>query len=785
MHRLTEFSLRRPWLTLSILLAITVGLGVGIPNVKPGYGYRVQLGEQHMAVKNLNALIEEFSGGLPVQIAWECGPGQPCASVFDESSLSMVDGLSHDLEQLPLIRAVESPSTAALLVPADDGFAVRRLVENGVVAPDAEVLGQRAVDDRLWRDTLVSPDGRVGVLIVQPIDNRPQTEPAVVDAINHALEEREAKGFTFYLVGQAPANVMGGRSLAESTGQLTPVLVLLIGVVLLFFTRSWQQTLVILVSTGIALLWALGLLGWLGWPRDGMLQVLAPLVLVFGVCDGMHLLSRYAAERGASPTGLGQEALQKASKDTGAACLITTLTTAAALLSFTASDLDTFVRFGLITAFGVVACLFLTFTLLPILLERLPADTLRVERVTSAWNDVMETINQTTKRRSGSLLMASIVLFVFFAWGWSQLRADTDWIESWGEESEIVESIRFFEDRLGLSQSLELDIELPEGVAIENPETLRKVEAISRDLVELPEFTQATSAATLMKRLNRLLHDDQAQFERLGESQAANAELLETLGFDDPETLGRWLSLDRSRLRISLDAQLLSQISIMETLAQVDRITAKYADPDWRVVPSGELAIVHDGLRDLQSTQLRSFPIAFGIVFLLVSIFLRSWKLGLAAMVPTLLPVVVVLGAMGWLGMSLDVARAMIAAVVIGIGVDDAIHLLAHYKVRREEGDTPQAAMSAALQHTGRAIVTTSIALALGFLTLMMSAWQTVASFGFFVALSILGALVATLLVLPALVFAFAPKGVSADESAAGAFQSLTPAPAAGPDGEE
>ena len=147
MHRLTEFSLRRPWLTLSILLAITVGLGVGIPNVKPGYGYRVLLGERHLSVINLDALIEEFSGGLPVQIAWECGPGQPCASVFDESSLSMVDGLSHDLEQLPLIRAVESPSTAALLVPADDGFAVRRLVENGVVAPDAEVLGQRAVDD--------------------------------------------------------------------------------------------------------------------------------------------------------------------------------------------------------------------------------------------------------------------------------------------------------------------------------------------------------------------------------------------------------------------------------------------------------------------------------------------------------------------------------------------------------------------------------------------------------------------------------------------------------------
>ena len=179
---------------------------------------------------------------------------------------------------------------------------------------------------------------------------------------------------------------------------------------------------------------------------------------------------------------------------------------------------------------------------------------------------------------------------------------------------------------------------------------------------------------------------------------------------------------------------------------------------DWGFQISGTVAVQHDWLRDVQATQLRSFPIAFGIVFILVAVFLRSWKLGLAAMVPTLLPVVVVLGAMGWIGMSLDVARAMLAAVVIGIGVDDAIHLLAHYKVRREEGDDPHAAIAAALQHTGRAIVTTSVALALGFLTLMMSAWQTVSSFGLFVAIAIMGALVSTLFVLPALIFAFAPK---------------------------
>ena len=75
MHRLTEFSLRRPWLTLAVLLVITGVLAEGLPKVKPAYGFRVLIGSDHPAIQALDSLIEEFAGGHPVRIAWECGPG--------------------------------------------------------------------------------------------------------------------------------------------------------------------------------------------------------------------------------------------------------------------------------------------------------------------------------------------------------------------------------------------------------------------------------------------------------------------------------------------------------------------------------------------------------------------------------------------------------------------------------------------------------------------------------------------------------------------------------------
>ena len=144
-----------------------------------------------------------------------------------------------------------------------------------------------------------------------------------------------------------------------------------------------------------------------------------------------------------------------------------------------------------------------------------------------------------------------------------------------------------------------------------------------------------------------------------------------------------------------------------------------------------------------------------------MAISLRSLRLAVAALIPTVLPIVVTLGTMGWIGMSLDVGRAMIAVVLLGIGVDDSIHILSHYQIQRRAGEGPRAAIRAALLHTGRAVVTTSLALSLGFLTLMGSAWQSIASFGFFVAIAILAALAAALFVLPALIIVFAAQGDS------------------------
>ena len=759
MHHLTEFSLRRPWLTLSILLAITAVLGMGVPKVKQAYGFRVMIGEDHPAIRALDSLVEEFAGGYPVRIAWECGDDQPCETVFDPVSLRMADALTRQLSGVAVVASVLSPTNAALFLPSENGFAVRRLIENGEFSRDSTQLEERALKDPFWVGDLVSDSARVGVIVVQAANSRPDTDVALINTIDRILEPFRSQGFSFHVAGSAYWNVSPGRALTKSMDALTPAMALVIALILYLLTRSWLHTLITLAAMGLALLWTLGLLGWLSWPQDSILQVLAPVVVIVGVCDAVHLLSHYTANRSRRSPLSAHAALIAASRTAGPACLLTTLTTAGAFASFVASDLDTFIRFGAILPFGVVTCLALSFSLLPIALHWRPSQTPRSLRASATWQSLMTAILATGARRAAPILTASALLLFFFGFGWIvHLRADNDFTEAFGDSSSVVQHLTFFEDALGNSQTLELDIRLPLGTNIESPATLAVLSRLSDHLARIDALGESESVLNLVERLNRLLHRDAPEYERFANSTAANAEILELISFDDPDALSRWLSLDHTRLRISLSSNMDSRHEREDVLSQVHHTIQQIVPEGWQVQLTGEFPIQRDWVRDVQATQLRSFPIAFTIVFVLVSVFLRSWRLGLAAMVPTLLPVVVVLGSMGWLGMSLDVARAMIAAVVIGIGVDDAIHLLAHYKLRRDQGDDTHAAMTAALQHTGRAIVTTSVALALGFLTLMMSAWQTVASFGFFVALAILGALVASLFVLPALIFAFSPR---------------------------
>jgi hypothetical protein len=186
-------------------------------------------------------------------------------------------------------------------------------------------------------------------------------------------------------------------------------------------------------------------------------------------------------------------------------------------------------------------------------------------------------------------------------------------------------------------------------------------------------------------------------------------------------------------------------------MLQVRRALAELP-PGFHGVATGPFAVVNDMIESIRRTQLRSFAAAAASVCALLVVSLGSLRWALLAMVPTALPVVVTLGAMGLLGLPLDIGSAMVGAVVLGIAVDDTIHVLERFRAHRSAGIGSADAIGLAIREVGQPLVSTSVALAIGFAALALSPWHSVASFGLVSSVAILAALLAVLLVLPALV---------------------------------
>lgn len=752
MYGLTRFSLGHPWAMLALLGAITAFFSVGALRVETDVGYRALLGRSHPAVARFDAFLERYDGGFPLVALYRCGESPGCTNVFEPDAIAMAADVVARLEGATGVRGLDSVATTPLFVPGEDEPVARRLAE---AAPEElPALADRALHDSLWPRALVSEDGRAAVIALEVASSSGADNAAAYAALDAALAPHEARGWRFSRAGGAVEFVVAGGELLADTARLVPVMVLLVGGVLLALFRSLSAAVATLVSVGLAVVWTFGAMGWLSLAQNSITQALPPLLLVIGVCNGIHVMARYAAEGHAQPGAPRAALLLRVAGDIGAACAFTAATTAAGFVSFASSGLESLARFGVVAAFGVMAALGLSFTLLPILALRIRPDAVRAADASRTWEHALERAVLAARARPGAILTVAAAAALVCAIGLPRLRVDARFEDLYGEGSRVVRWAHALGDSLRRPDTLEIEVMAPPGSAPEDPEVLARVERVAGELAAIEGLGPARSLADAVALAHQLANEDDPFWRRLPTRAEDMREILDALARRDPVGLRRFFDAENLGYRIAVEAEKPPQEEMRRIFREVDAALARALPPGWRAERTGPFAVVHEMVDEIQRSQVGSFASATVLVLGLIAVFQRSWRAALLAAVPTLLPVLVTLGALGFAGISLDIGGTMVAAVVIGIADDDALHLLEQYRRRRRAGEPAAAAMHAALLHVGRAMVTTSLALATGFAALTVSSWQTIANFGAIAAIAILVALISALFVLPACVHA-------------------------------
>ncbi|MFQ5415993.1 MAG: RND family transporter [Myxococcota bacterium] len=762
MRALARFSLHHPAISVGCLLVISVGAIAGLPRLSTDVGYRAFLGAEHPSIRRFDAFIERFGGGLPMIAVWSCDES-PCESVFDPVALAMADAVTRALQSNPFVRSAISPASAPLLVPTPRGPRARRLFTDGAPASDRDALARRARANDEWLGRLISPDGRVGAITLGVSSSKSDAATSVYAALDAALAPFEARGWVFHRAGGPVEFVVAGDALAKATARMVPVMVVLVGCTLLVLFRSLPAAAATLVSVGIGVLWTMGLHGWLAWPQNSISQTLPPLILVIGVCDGIHVVARYAndAVAGCATTRFQRrELLEAIAGDVGGACTMTSLTTAAGFVSFVTSPLESFARFGLVAAFGVMATLVLTFSLLPLLLIRIAPEALRTRSVSARWDAALARLMDFAIRRSGPIIAGAVLVGGVCALGMAGLRVDASFEDLYGEKSRVVQWSNFIAGHLARPDRLEIELRMPDDTSLGAPSTLAVVRDVAGSLGDMEAFGRVRSLLDPLESTRVALGmPPPGSPEASAQESAALVDFVsDPPGGSGEDGLAGWVDGPHRTLRLSVEADKSRQDVMRRVLAQVDARVSRELPAGWTFRTTGPYAVVHDMVDAIRDTQISSFATAGVAVLILLSLFLRSPRWAILALVPTVLPVVATLGVMGFFGIPLDVGSAMVAAVVLGIAVDDAIHMLDRLRRLRRSGLPHARAVHDAVLHVGRALATTSFALAIGFAALALSPWQSVANFGVLSAVAILGALLADLLVLPALLLRFGPR---------------------------
>ena len=767
--RLTEISVARPRATVA---AAALGLGallVGALRAHSEVGYSAYFGPDSPEVAKLSAFLNEFESGFHLLIVFSCRETPRCRRIDEPWALDFLGRLHEAADRLPNVRRTWSALNVPIVVGPLETRTLARRSEPTAAAPSREAAGGWRLDpawpellakgraQRSFGQSVVSRDGRsAGVIVeLQSIASEPM-RTAVHGALAMLPDFERELGAELHLAGDPVWTVISADTLDRDSTRLT-LLMFAVMLALLFalFRDPWLSVLPVL-AVGAVTGAVRGLGVWLSLPQTSLLAALPPLLVVIAVAGSIHLLAALLRACERLPNHAGpRDRLIEAAREVGPGCFWSTFTTAVGFGSFLWSDLESFRDFGLLAAIGVAAGFLLTFTLLPALLSlRMRRGALRERRGALA-REILAAIADTVERYPRFVLWATAGGFVLLGLGALRLHYASDF--GFGEGSFVVRSLRAIEANFRKPMTTEVLVTLPPERRIWDEPTLRLLARIERIFADEPSTGQVWSLLDLLEDAHRVdFGAEPESFEAL--VQSAHRELALVAGSER----ARWFWSEAAggregngdRARVSVDRAWLDDAAQGPYVARVTADLAalqRQAGGGYRVELAGGLVLADRFVNQLRDTQWRSFASAFAVVAATLAFVLRdSPGLVLRAIAANSLPVVALVGLMGWAGVGIDPATAMVGAILLVLADDETIHLTLAYRDAHNSGCSAAEALSRAIHGVGEPLLVTGLCLALGFSVLLFSEWGGLVGFGLMASLGVALLLAGGLLFLPA-----------------------------------
>jgi len=721
----------------------------------------------------------------------------PNEGMVTDVSINNLLSLKYKIQSLDWVHSVITLLDVPLLSNSDTPLQER--LENFKTLKDENVDKERGfkeiLDSPVFRNFVISEDGKTSGIIVNIKQN-----PLLEDIKNKS--QNEINDYRDNLKKKNHENILEIRDVIKSYEDIgkiylggipmiaddmmsfikSDIIVFGLGVLLFIILTLWfvfKKLIWIIVpisSCFFSVIIMTGLLGLLGWKVTVISSNFIALMLILTMAMNIHMSTRFLQLRNLNPSKSNLQILTLTTNKMFWPILYTVLTTVIAFLSLIFSEIKPIIDFGWMMTLGLITSFIITFTLLPTLLNFTPAENISVKE--DGGSKITKLFGNLSLNFQTPIFIVTIIVIGLSVFGISKLEVENSFINYFSKNTEIYKGMKLIDEKLGGTTPLEVILKFPEVKKEETSEdedfedwgdesekdnekywfTKDKIDTISKVhnyLDNLPQTGKVLSFSSIIDVATQLNNNKPLGTLEMGVLYSKIPESIKT------EIIEPYISIENNEARISLRI-----IDSQENLRRNDLINKINYDLENQLgiekdqyKLAGVLILFNNLLQSLFKSQILTLGLVMIGIFSMFLLLFRNIKLSLIGVVPNFIAAFFILGIIGHIGIPLDMMTITIAAITIGIAVDNSIHYIYRFKEEFNKIKDYKKTLTTCHSTVGVAILNTSITIVFGFSILVLSNFIPTIYFGIFTGLAMLLAMISVLTLLPSLLLVFKPFG--------------------------
>ncbi len=684
-------------------------------------------------------------------------------NIFTAGALSLIKKMTDFFEEHEAVTKVKAITNFQYIQAKDDILEVTDLIpveiENISDLSDLQLqqMSDIAAKEEIIHGILITQDLKHTMVSARLVEEKevgynPKIK-LTQDFKNFIKKEGlDSKGIDFHISGSAAITESFFHYSSADQSVAYPLLIVIVVLLLFLIFRNMAGVLLpvfVIIASVIA---TIAFIGLNKWPLNMLNMVLPLLITVIALGDSLHIITGFYKERytGIEP----KSAVVNSVKKYFTPCLFTTITTASGFLALASSRLNPVLELGIASAFGVTAAFLFSVTILPAILSFTKGNAKKIERVvkTGKIAKLTDSLADFTFHNKKAITILTALLTLTSIILITQIEVDTNFVRNFKKDFPIRQALEYFDETYKGAVTLEFILDSGKEGGVKEPDFLNRVLDFQNYLESL-EFTgKAMSVLNYIMKINKTMHNNMPGSFMLPETRQHVAQYLFLYTSEGPEEDLTDLKDYKERfMRITIRCRVAPSSVTKEWVDSIQKeINTTFND--LKIQITGRAVLFNNMDVYVQQGMISSFSLAMVIIIICFFLFTASFRYGLLSIIPSVLPIVAAGGIMGLFSIYLDLSTMIVAAVTIGIAVDDTIHFMIQYIKARKSGKGEREALRIAISNAGTAILYTSLILVCGFSMLMFSTFVPNIFLGLLGSIVIILALTGDLIVLPAII---------------------------------